>query len=56
MAMAGMANRLSRCTPMDNPIRYAIKMIHFVESGRSATFSHLRMAQNTSAVNKLDNA
>jgi len=41
---------------MERPIRYAIRMIHFVESGRSATFSHLRMAQNTSAVNKLDKA
>ena len=33
-----------------------MRMIHLAEPDWSATFSHLRMAQNTSAVNRLDKA
>ena len=54
--MAGMASKFSKWTPMDSPIKYAMTRIHRRCPGSSATFSHFKMAQNTSAVNNEDNA
>ena len=51
---AGMHKRLSRCTPMDMPMRKAMKMIHRELPGSSATRSHFRMAQKVTAVKKED--
>ena len=53
---AGMASRFSRCTPMLRPMRKAISTIHLLACGSSALSYHLVIAQNTSAVKRLDMA
>ena len=49
---AGMVRRFRRWTPMDKPIRKAIRTIHLPEWGSSAVSYHRHIAQNTSAVNR----
>ena len=48
--MAGIVKRLSRCTPIDKPIRKNISTIHLSAPGSSAVCSHFKIAQNTIAV------
>ena len=52
--MAGMASRLSRCTPMLRPIRKAISTIQRRAYGSSARSYQTVMSQNTTAVNRED--
>ena len=54
--MAGIARRLSMCTPIDSPTRKAISIIQRCECFSSATLSHLRMAQKVMAVKNDDMA
>ncbi len=51
-----MASRLSRCTPMERPMRYAMRISQRSECFSSDIRSHLRMAQNTMAVKNEDMA
>ncbi len=53
-ASAGIATRLSRWTPIDNPIMYAINNIHLFWWDASLVLSHLSIAQNTKAVKNED--
>ena len=54
MAMGGMHNKASNCTPMPNPSRKQMRMSQRVLCASCATFSHFRMAQNVSAVKRDD--
>jgi hypothetical protein len=50
--MAGIQRRLSRCTPMDRPIKYDISRSQRLAPGPSASSSHFNIIQNTKAVRK----
>jgi len=54
--IAGMLSRLSRCTPIERPMRKHISTIHLPECGSSASSYQRVMAQNTTAVNNDDMA
>ncbi len=54
--MAGTVRRFSKCTPMESPIRKAIRISQRRECCSSATVSHLRIAQKLIAVNVADMA
>ena len=51
-----MVSRLRRCTPIESPVRNAIRMIHLSAYLSSATFSHLSIAQKTIAVKNAEDA
>ena len=52
--MAGIVSKLSKCTPIDSPIRYDIKINHLDELALSDSFSHFIMHQKVTAVKKDD--
>ena len=54
--MAGIHSKLSKCTPILKPVRYAMRISQRSLRGSSATFSHFRMSQNTTAVKRLEKA
>ena len=54
LVIAGMASKLSICTPTDKPIKNAIKTNHLFACAFSNSLSHLRIDQKTTAVNKED--
>ncbi len=48
-------NKLNRCTPIDNPIKYAMKISHlFAFLDCSTSSAHLMIDQKTRAVNNED--
>ena len=52
--MAGIANKFSKCTPIESPTINEINTIQRSACFSSAMFSHFKIAQNTTAVHKED--